>query len=379
MKFFPLKSTLLCLIAIPVLYTLTLKNVQSGLSRHYLNKIQNIMIANAEPLLQGSETLEERLTANIDHFLAVDGFYQMARPELSVFVTTGKGQILYPTFEKEKQPRKAPKDVARRNFALLSQGITPTVDVDIPYGSLFANAILSIFLLVSLGIFSPFYYKASRLAKEAADANDSMIEALKEEDRASRSRLADLKQEKQKLSSQMDEIKGQHQKDQNRAKANETEMFDEIVKLEAELETVREQELEKEAEIEDLKSRIQRLEKRKSPKAKRSPEEMIQRRFSALYKGVDFHAKALAGFAALTDDMQIKAEEVILQLDREPEKVIVKRKVFSGKKHKSSALEVIFGYNGRFYFRHLDGGRAEVLVIGNKNTQHKDMEFLHKL
>ena len=100
--------------------------------------------------------------------------------------------------------------------------------------------------------------------------------------------------------------------------------------------------------------------------------------FPVLYKNIVINRKALTGLLKLSEDQQIKAEEIIHQLDQTPENVIIKRKVFSGKKHKTTCLEVLFAYNGRLYFRKQDN-MIEVVVIGTKNTQPKDMEFLHSL
>ena len=54
------------------------------------------------------------------------------------------------------------------------------------------------------------------------------------------------------------------------------------------------------------------------------------------------------------------------------------RNVFGGKGQKT-VLEVIFGYKGRLYFRHTDDRRVEVLAVGTKNTQAKELDFLAKL
>ena len=91
------------------------------------------------------------------------------------------------------------------------------------------------------------------------------------------------------------------------------------------------------------------------------------------------HRKAISGFIGLNDDQQIKAEELIHQIDFKPDSVIIKRKVFSGKKHRTASFEVLFAYNGRLYFRKRKNNRTLVLVIGTKNSQTKDMDFLHSL
>jgi hypothetical protein len=42
-------------------------------------------------------------------------------------------------------------------------------------------------------------------------------------------------------------------------------------------------------------------------------------------------------------------------------------------------LEVIFAYKGRLYFRNTKDKRVEVLAIGTKNTQARELEYLAKL
>ncbi len=88
--------------------------------------------------------------------------------------------------------------------------------------------------------------------------------------------------------------------------------------------------------------------------------------------------KAIDGFINLNEEQQIKAEETIHLLNRDPGSVIVKRKVFSGKKHKATCFEILFAYNGRLYFMN-HPNKTEVVLIGTKQTQNRDMEYLHNL
>jgi len=80
----------------------------------------------------------------------------------------------------------------------------------------------------------------------------------------------------------------------------------------------------------------------------------------------------------LSEELKMKAEEVIHQLNEDPGLVRIKRKVFGGKGHQT-VLEVLFGYKGRLYFRNTKDKRIEVLTIGTKNTQARELEFLAKL
>src|SRR3989339_813167 len=252
MKFFPIKVAIVCLLATPILYTITLISSEKYLTGRYSTQIQNILIGDSKPLLDGSLPLEEQIAKNIQRFLKQDRIVKMTGLDLNILVTTSQGKILYPVYS----------------------------DVNSPIQEL-----------------------------EGVDA----------------------------------------------------------------------QTIAKEKEIEELKSKIQTYERRKTPKIRRNEFDFILKRFSVIYKNIEINRKALAGFLNLDEDQQIKVEEIIYLLDSDPDKVIIKRKVFSGKKSRTTCFEVLFAYNGRLYFRKNENNRIEILTIGNKNTQTKDMEFIHNL
>ena len=76
--------------------------------------------------------------------------------------------------------------------------------------------------------------------------------------------------------------------------------------------------------------------------------------------------------------MKIRGEEIIHRLNEAPDQVPIKRKVFSPK-GREAVWEVLFSYNGRLYFRKSRDKRIEVLAVGNKNTQTRDLEFIDKI
>ena len=55
------------------------------------------------------------------------------------------------------------------------------------------------------------------------------------------------------------------------------------------------------------------------------------------------------------------------------------RAINQADRNRETVFEVIFAYKGRLYFRNIDGNRVEVLVVGTKLTQNKDLTFLDKL
>jgi hypothetical protein len=104
----------------------------------------------------------------------------------------------------------------------------------------------------------------------------------------------------------------------------------------------------------------------------------LRKRFNTLYKHLIVHDRAIEGFMDLTEEMKIKAEEVIHQLNADSKMVPIKRKVF-GKKNRETVFEVVFAYKGRLYFRNVQDRRCEILVIGTKLTQGGDLAFLNKI
>ena len=113
-------------------------------------------------------------------------------------------------------------------------------------------------------------------------------------------------------------------------------------------------------------------------KQKTKAADAARKRFATLYKKLTVHERAVSGYLDLNEDMKIKAEEVIHQLNEDPAKVTIKRKVFGRKGHET-VFEVIFAYKGRLYFRNSKEKQVEILAIGTKNTQSRELEFLSNL
>ncbi|MBC8440039.1 MAG: hypothetical protein H8D87_10160 [Deltaproteobacteria bacterium] len=241
------------------------------------------------------------------------------------------------------------------------------------------NFILFVYFSGAILILLIFYKIGSSRATRDTKAKTALIDDLQKEEQAHKKLLENLKKERQDLFENIKFLNARYQNDKKKLKINEEEMFNEIVSLEAQLNSFIELKHENDEEINQLKSKIRKYERRKSSKNKRNEFDFIVKRFAVLYKDIEMNRRAISGFINLNGDQQIKAEECILLLDRNPDLVTVKRKVFSGKKHKTACFEVLFAYNGRLYFTTNEKNKIEILVIGTKNTQTKDMEFLHSL
>jgi predicted RNase H-like nuclease (RuvC/YqgF family) len=130
--------------------------------------------------------------------------------------------------------------------------------------------------------------------------------------------------------------------------------------------------LELREELDRLKGRLQK------PKQRDKKLKSVSKRFKVLYKNLAFTDRAVEGFSSLPDDLQMRAEEVILRLNQDDSQISVRRKVFA-KKGKMNVLELDFSYSGRIYLRKNAGPKTEIVVIGTKNSQKKDLAFLETM
>jgi len=241
------------------------------------------------------------------------------------------------------------------------------------------NLILFGYIFGAILIVFIFYKIGSSRAIRNNRTKTALIGDLQKEEQVRKTYLESLKKDRQDLFETIKILNSKYQADKKRFKINEEEMFDEIVSLEAQINSFIELKHKHDEEINQLKSIIRKYERRKSSKSKRNEFDFIVKRFAVLYKDTVMNRKAISGFLSLDSDHQIKAEEYVLLLDRNPDQVTIKRKVFSGKKHRTACFEILFAYNGRLYFTTNEKNKIEILVIGTKNTQTKDMEFLHSL
>ncbi|MCP4118743.1 MAG: hypothetical protein GY737_25780 [Desulfobacteraceae bacterium] len=360
-----------------------LSQFEKYLTPVYQQKIENHIIGDSESLLNGTVRLRDAVGNNIHSFLANDPFVKWFGPDFDIMVSTRAGEVLYPSFG-EIDPYMAEDEwdsikVAHQNYSIMSQGFTVKVITRLKHGTLGTNLVLTLLVMISLAVFLLVYRKGSAKALKDDRETGRRITELEEDRKSYEQIFKGLEKEKRNLFENIKFLRHANEEDKKKASITEEDMFEEIVALEQKLQENVKHQQEKEKEIDELKEKLKKNERRKGNGSKRKSFDFSGKRFAAVYKNLDMNRRALTGFLELSDDMQIKAEEIIHQLDADPAKVIVKRKVFAGKKSRSPSLEVLFGYNGRLYFRKTDNNRCEVLVVGTKNSQTKDMEYLHNL
>ena len=382
MRYFPFKILIVCIILPPVLYILSIQLLEDYLNNTCYQEIEGTYLGDSKLLFDGSKQLVDVVNANIDNYLRHKEILNWG-VKARVTVVTGKNRIIYPLAMEEESLsylHQSAVKVAEDNYALLNEGLQLNVEIQVLHSGLLANLLLGFYILLFLSVL--YYFYRTSLAKGRAEeaAREQEIKrllALKQDDT---NRLESLQNQRAGLEAELVRLKSEHQDQKNRATRNEDEMLEEMVGLEEKLnENIQLQEKQQD-EITALKERLEQYDKliNKGQKQKAKSADVLAKRFNTLYKNVSMNDRAVDGFLDLTDELQLKAEEIIHQLNGDPKTVTIKRKVF-GKKNRETVFEVLFAYKGRLYFRKRSDNRIEVLAIGTKHTQGKDLEFLDRL
>lgn len=383
MKHIAFRIIVLCILLPPVFYGFTVRGLEYYLGRKYTRDVEQVCVGDTSPLFHGSVRLKDAVAANIDRYLKQQRLIPLG-VRATVWVTTGNRVVLYPApFETTDTTPPLPNEameIASENYSLLSNGLSVTVDVEVEFGHLLPNMILGFYIILAvLSLYG--MYRAGIRKSEAQEAmmNESLQRLQEQAEEYSR-RLGELRTDHERVSFEKDRLEKIIDDERQKAGSNEAELFDEIVAMDEKLTQNLLLQKHQEEEIKVLNEMIGTYESqyRKAQEPKGRETDVITKRFGALYKNISVHERAVEGFASFPDEMKIKAEEVIHRLNEAPNQVTIKRKVFSGK-GRETVLEVLFSYNGRLYFRRNRDQRIEVLAVGTKNTQSKDLQFIDKI
>ncbi|CAN2049024.1 conserved hypothetical protein [Candidatus Magnetomoraceae bacterium gMMP-1] len=378
MKSLSFNTLILYILLPPLLYVFSLQSIETHLKEKYSREIEQVYTGDTGPLFDGSIKLNDAINNNINLYLQSKALISWG-VKLNITVVTRHGKILYPMFFEDKNASLMQSDsikIAADNYKIMTEGTSVRIDLKVEHNTLLSNTILGFYVFLSLIAFY-FYYKSNiKKIKLQHLEKDQEITRLMGLEKERTHKLKTLDKERKNLTSESQKIKKMFENEKNRASKNEDEMIEEIISLEKKINDNIDLQKEQENEINALKEKIQSFEKgKRKDKKKDSDASRIRKRFDTLYKNISVHDRAIKGFIGLAEDLKIKGEEIIHQLNEAPEMISIKRKVF-GKKGRETVLEVIFAYKGRLYFRKTKEQSIEILAIGSKNTQLKDLEFL---
>ncbi len=382
MRHFPFRTLILCVLLPPLAYVFSIQALESYLTTKYDAALASAVPGDTRPLFDGSIRLQDAIRESVDAFIADRKLIRWGL-RVAITVKTSDGTYLYPDAYEGPKSELGVADnlgVARENFRLLNEALTRKIDVVIDHNTMISNTILFAYVVAALGVLALFYRRGMRLTLAEAAAQRQIIDGLCDERDKRETQLGRLESQRLQLAENIQRMHAELEQARQKASATEDEMVDELLALEERVSANLAQQDRQLEEIEALKQQLKLYEKEREAKSRQQLKEAdaTRKRFGTLYKNLAMHDKAVEGFIDLTEEMKIKAEEAVHLLNHDPKQVQIKRKVF-GKKNRETVFEIIFAYKGRLYFRNVSGNRIEVLAIGTKLTQTKDLTFLDSL
>jgi len=377
----PYRILFLCVFLPPVLYVFTIQGMETYLQRHESGKVHNLLISDMDAILQGRETVQEEIRQNLERYLRHDWWSRLG-VQRTILVRAGTGTLLYPppaTAKPMTYDPKAPPDplkIAARNYQLLESGLKATVTVRVRHNAWLSNLILLLYVGISLLVLLHFVKKAAAASRSREQEREKRIQELNESLEQASAKLHSVAAREAEYRSLMEALK----KEKKELSRDVDGLLEEMERLENGLEKERQTKEKIEQEMENLRGELEALKGETSAgsKKKRKKIQSIQKRFKVLYKNLHVSDRAIQGFLSLPEDFQLKAEELLSRLNQDASGIQVRRKVF-GKGGKKDILETDFSYSGRLYFRRDSSGGVDVLAIGTKNSQVKDLSYLESV
>ena len=186
-----------------------------------------------------------------------------------------------------------------------------------------------------------------------------------------------LERERQSLQRQLEDLA--EREEQLRSDARQAvELSQEVRALEDLLEEATGDLDSKDEEIDRLERNLKQV-SRTTGKARTRHAELLARRFRTLYKTLEVDERAFENLADLGDEsLRLKAEECLKRLAEDAENVSVRRKV-GGLPNHANVFELGFAGKGRIYYSRGKTRRFRILLVGAKNSQSTDLEYLSRL
>ena len=389
MKRFPSFHILFsCILLPPVLYVLTLQAAETVVQKRWTYELLEVLVSDSKSLLQGRISIEDEMQRNVDRFLASRNALKWGiLPQIIVKATNG--MRLYPPdtqymfdsgiFPREKMAS-TPTEmlrVAEKNLKIMDEGFDLSLTVQIPRTSFLANSILVFYIVVFTFLLYWAYRSSAREATRLELSNRQALETANNNLINAQQRLQDVIIRERSYQQEVGKLQKDLDLASNRVRETEAEALSEMEQLEKSLHESVALKEELEFEVLRLGEELERIESaQKTPPKKRLKQiDSAAKRFKTLYKNLEIQQRAIEGFLNLESNLQLRAEELIHNMNEDSSKLTVKRKLFS-KKGSNPTFECEFGYKGRIYWRPGPSTKTQVLIIGTKNSQTRDLSYL---
>lgn len=378
----------LCIFLPPVLYIFTLQGLEKYLHNSWSQEMSARLVSDMTGVATGQIRLQDEVRKNVEQFMAENRLKNLG-VVIQTGVRTAQGRQLYPVFSLDPgfadnggpsgddhlaELRKTL--VAGENISILQEGLVFNMSVRIPHNTWLSNLILIFYILsFSLVLYRSYQSRMIRSQMFREEQNKKLEQARSRLEQAQKA-LNEFSGKETVYAREMDRLRKDLAAADDRLKITEEEALAELESLEKKLTEATAQREHQEMEILELSDHLEKLstDLKVLDKKKHKMFNLQHKRFSTLYKKLKFHDRAVQGFLNLPEDLQLKAEELIHTLNEDIKKVSVKRKVFS--RGSTTAFETEFGYRGRLYWSRNQQGLAEVMAMGTKKTQSRDLKYI---
>ncbi|BCS97080.1 hypothetical protein DSLASN_27120 [Desulfoluna limicola] len=348
----------------------------SSFTRYHQNKLESKLLQGEHSVLDGDIGVKDLIRENISRYLE-DHFSLRLFSAVNIKVFTSSGELVYPVPSPLALTFASQQQIASENYRLLEAGLAVVVtlytqpDAPLSVGALF------LFTGLALGGLNRVYRRQVAHVSSERRERELTIASLTDGEKLAGLELEALNHRQETLLQNLEKAR----KGLVESNESQSELLDEIECLEELLEENEEKLVIQKSEIEMLTKMLcepRAIMDKKPGKRKNREKESTAKRLKVLYKHLRVHDRALKGFLDLEEGMRLKCEEVIHQLNGDPDCVTVKRKVFGGRGI-DTFFEAEFAYKGRIYFTRHSGGVVEVVAIGTKNSQASELGFLHRI
>jgi hypothetical protein len=387
----------LSIVAFAAVYVVSLDMTEILLERHFAAQIERALRVSP-----ADGPIVSQIQFRIQELIRSSRWIQLGEARVSIHVYGADG--ITPLYLEDRfiPPPETLDPVASMTEAVRLLPASYSLEVSVPPTGTFAITLL--FAYGAILITSLFFYnravsaRDSRLLDSALTARDATArrtEAIAQElkevrerlgkveptERAQAEEIRDLQRERQILRGKLSDL-ADREAELRRSAARSIELDQERQALEELLEEASDDLTSKEDEIQDLQARLKTASKNAGEGragGRTRALEQLARRLRTLYKTVELDDRVIHDLLALRDEtMKLKAEEGIKRLADDSELASIRRKV-GGLPPQLSIYELGFGGKGRIYYSRGRNLRYRLLLIGAKNSQKTDLEYLSRL
>ena len=385
----------LAIVSFIILYVFTVKGVEILLDRHFKNVVER---ATQIPDLHRPVALQ--IETDIKENIRNSPWVRIGGVRITVIVLGHDGTYIYVGGRTVPPPPEIdPASLLREAQRLLPA--TAEIIVSVPHNTLLSNGILLLYAAILLqGLF--IYHRgatrrddqALRFAQGARDRAMERAREIEQELALVRRQFDDVEPSEQEHNQEIRALQFEREslqrklrglaarEEQLRGKAESAiELDQERLALEELLDEAGGEIASRDEEIVRLQSSLKKASRGsdRSSRGRGRDAEQLARRLRTLYQNVEFDTKALEDLASLRDEpMKLRAEAAIKRLCDEADNVAVRRKV-GGLPDHLTIFEMGFAGKGRIYYARGSSLRFRILVIGAKNSQKADLDYLARL